>query len=415
MVKQRHHYKLMQLRRWNELSSYPEGAPTDDAAYDHYFSDDQWISGGNHAVHANVPLGPNSGDLGGDFWVVRRFYDEFSTLPRGDSDFSWSTNPSQNGSPHFTGRQYPWRYWFGNEHFPVAEGRSVNELNALGTTAIARCAPTKPEADIATFIGELREGIPSAVLLHQNGKSRARQARNAGDEYLNVEFGWKPLIRDVQSFAKAVRDSDKILRDYHEGSGKLIKRRYSWPDELTVDVEDWGLNYPMPLLPTALYGTNGRGRLTRTVSRKVETWFTGSFMYFCPPPETPDRWLSDANRLLGVKPTPETLWNIAPWSWAADWVGNTGDIASNLSYLQSDALAIHHAYIMERVTVTHEYTLQGDQIWKTYPGHHRLTQRFTTVNKRRIRATPYGFGLNWDEFNSKQLGILAALGISRAK
>jgi len=40
---------------------------------------------------------------------------------------------------------------------------------------------------------------------------------------------------------------------------------------------------------------------------------------------------------------------------------------------------------------------------------------FVVETKRRIPATPYGFGLKWDEFSSRQKAIIAALGISRSR
>jgi len=68
-------------------------------------------------------------------------------------------------------------------------------------------------------------------------------------------------------------------------------------------------------------------------------------------------------------------------------------------------------YVMceKRVTDTHHVRAN------LRAGGRSLKQVFTTHVKKRLRATPYGFGLDpdWMDFSSRQLAILAALGITR--
>lgn len=399
--------------RWElPYGNYPSTGPTHVDSYTQYWSNDL-LASTNHGRAFRRGLDKAGGDLGGEFYAVKRSYEEHTTLGAGSHAFTRTSDPEASGGPRYVCPQFAYRDGFTNTAFPVPTPSTVQQLNALGTTAWSRCAPNKPSADLATFIGEAREGFPSAVGLSLTGKARARRAVNAGDEYLNIEFGWKPLLRDVRSFAAAVKNSEEILQAYRRKSGILLRRKYEFPPITSVNQEEFTNRYARPLLAGALYGTYPSGKLTRTTESIRKQWFTASFMYSAPRGKTPDSWLSGANALLGARLSPNMLWNIAPWSWAADWVANIGDIAANMSYIGSDGLVAHHAYIMEHASVTETNHLFLPSPYKTYSGPQTFVQVFKGETKRRLNATPYGFGLNWNGFNSKQLGIIGALGISK--
>jgi hypothetical protein len=78
------------------------------------------------------------------------------------------------------------------------------------------------------------------------------------------------------------------------------------------------------------------------------------------------------------------------------------------------------------MTITDTYSFSGVGAYlppgETQAKHGRSGVRngvsvsFQTKVKKRLRATPYGFGLdpNWSDFTDRQLSILGALGITRA-
>jgi hypothetical protein len=119
-----------------------------------------------------------------------------------------------------------------------------------------------------------------------------------------------------------------------------------------------------------------------------------------------ERFASEADRLLGVKITPEVLWNLTPWTWMLDWFGNVGDILRNISILGQDSMVMQYGYMMEHKTI-HRIHKCVD-----YYGQPVRTE-FHYETKRRVPATPYGFGLNQQSLTTAQAAILAALGMSR--
>jgi hypothetical protein len=121
------------------------------------------------------------------------------------------------------------------------------------------------------------------------------------------------------------------------------------------------------------------------------------------------RYGSYARKLLGVELSPSVLWNLSPWSWAADWVGNMGDLMNVVSALGRDSLVIRNAYVMHHTGLVTTYT--GDL--NGLPSR-RMTKVRIQETKTRIGAlSPFGFGLGKADLTAKQWTILAALGMSR--
>jgi hypothetical protein len=281
---------------------------------------------------------------------------------------------------------------------------SDSALDAAGTTAIARCEPTNPTFSAATFIGEAREGAPSAIGL-STWRNKTNVARSAGSEYLNVEFGWKPLVSDLQKFATAVDDSHMILEAYHEGSGKKIRTGYSFGVSGTPRTYTTAGNGIITTLAQSYL--SAPGSIVDSVT--TERWFEGAFRYYLPVPDTQRNkfrnWASDARKLYGLEITPEVVWNISPWTWAADWFANTGDVLHNIAAFSRDGLVMQYGYIMERQTHVR-------QIMCARYGRQCMITRTRRRLKRRP-ATPFGFGVNLSALTSRQSAVLVALGLSR--
>jgi hypothetical protein len=350
-------------------------------------------------------------DLGGNFSTVK-----IIGVDRSEPGFS-------SGSAFgytYSGPQWAYNPYTGIERaLSYVAFTSDASLNAKGSTAVARSIPTNPVADAGTFIGELKSGLPKLVG-KELFKTKLKDYRKVGSEYLNVEFGWKPLVSDLQKFGKAAIESDKILKQLHRDSGKDVHRKFTFPDERYTTVDKYS-NYAVwpglgvSIYPYCLHNVGG-DQLTRTVEVETKTWFSGSFTYHLnlgtTLPDRIDAQAAEARKLFGVELTPETVWNLAPWSWAVDWEGNIGDVLHNVSRFSQDGLVMRYGYIMQQKTAKVTYSLGWGGRLKDGP---RKDLHLTIIaqSKIRRRASPFGFGFDMTALTGRQSAILGTLGISR--
>lgn len=308
----------------------------------------------------------------------------------------------------------------GSFSFPDIEPSPSWALDVAGAQMVADCKPTNSIADLSTFLGELlSDGLPRLLGIGA-WEARTRRARKKmpGNEYLNVEFGWKPLVGDVQAIAAAVALADAALKQYERDSGRVVRRRMNLPpkEETTSEIISLGARAQMWPDSQAFYTDEvPSGVVTLVKKRSVRRWFSGAFTYHLPTGYNSrnqvDVIASKAKHVFGIELTPEVLWNLTPWSWAFDWIGSMGDVISNLSDYATDGLVLKYGYVMEHKISTDTYTFQGDSGIIGAPSPASIT--LSSESKVRQAANPFGFGVSWDGLSARQLAILAALGISK--
>lgn len=314
------------------------------------------------------------------------------------------------------------------------------QLVVKGAIAAAACAPSNQIAAAASAIGELLQDVPNIPGL---GLARSRlQAlevlAKSSDEFLNVVFGVLPTISDAQSFVKGVSKVEDRVDQFIKDSGRNVRRKFAFPKERSESSGEWtNILSPVGTYATGFapepYGNwnlNTQAdlrfpvyatRWSRVVEREI--WFSGAFTYHLP------EWFDTTSKndrkrlmaeLLGAKPDLNTLWQLTPWSWAVDWFTNASSYVKSLSALINYGTVMRYGYIMEKTTVTDTYSAGTllyapsaaiGGIQPPYPAVHPITLR-TTV-KKRVRANPFGFGLDWNGLSPVQLAITAALGITR--
>jgi len=348
------------------------------------------------------------GDMGGPFYSKHYRYEEQTNIYSPYHRNSAGVLQYTYDGPQFakTPIAYPGKVGAWEEIEPSTD----EELDAYGTTAISRVAPTNPHSSVFTALGELyRDGLPAAIGLN------AIKRKSLEDEYLNYEFGILPTIGDIKSIADSYIHADNYLRQYYRDSGKIIRRRYAFPSEVKVVSDTTTTALPQPVLNTFLYSST-QGKLRKLVTEETHVWFSGAFTYHAQEPNSAlairdqvQKW----NSLYGITPSPEAIWNLLPYSWAADWITNIGDVMNNVSMCLNDGLVLRHGYVMEHKVHRVEYTQTGTVLKPNLPVF--ASQVFTTETKRRRRATPFGFGLELNGFTDRQWAILAALGISRGR
>jgi hypothetical protein len=409
-----------------EIMHYPNGALHSettwvDADYGGVVGDQLTISEGH--PWRSRPKGRNSEDIGGDFFTQKRTCVAGSnagpqTFLNKEVNDVWTRDSIFRASPYavspFT---VPWAPYVSS---------SKADLMKKGTTAIARCSPTNSVADAAVFFGEaFKDGLPSLINPF-NWETKLNLFKDLGDEFLNYEFGWLPFISDIRKTAEAINRVNAVLAQFERDSGRNVRRNYRFPTtkSKTSSLYKSGV-YPYWGPNNLFWITNslaGGGTIIKTSETSKSCWFSGAFTYHLPSGydsrNQMDRAGLAAKLVFGAELTPQTLWEMAPWSWAIDWVTNAGDVLKNLSAWSSYGQVLRYGYVMEHSIAKDTYSFYHSP---NYIGTGNNPRRKMEVSdmvilsetKQRYRANPFGFGITWDGLSPLQLAIAAALGITR--
>jgi len=367
----------------------------------------------NHPGWRRRKRGAASGDIGGDFYTSKKS----ARLIGGQVSMAGEgiIGGFLKRAVQYDGYFIPFEISPG---WPPDASSAQNALDVYGMKAISQCKPTNALVDLSTTLGELaKDGAPNKIgaELWKAGIGRARKA--IGHEYLNVEFGWKPLVNDIRDTVNAMRRADAAVEQYRRDAGKVVRRRFKFPtvSDVSTVVSHQNLNafagFDDEVLRN-LTETN-QGRVLRTRETRIERWFSGAFTYHLPLSVGGVAVPVRAKKVFGLDPSPETLWNLAPWSWAVDWFVPVGDLIGNLQDWASDGQVLVYGYIMEHSFVRDTYVFDGPTGFYSDARPGKIV--YLNETKQRRRATPFGFGLSWAGFTPRQLAIAAALGLSRSK
>jgi hypothetical protein len=298
--------------------------------------------------------------------------------------------------------------------FSWVPSSSESQLVALGTGFIADTIPTNPTIDGSVSLAELyREGIPH--VLGSSLKETTSIFRTLGSEYLSFEFGWKPFVSDLKNAAKAIIESDDILQQLERDSGRNVRRHRSIPRKTVVNnVSELRNTVFMSGIESLAFSGPTTYRVSDLQTR--EQSFSGCYTFYYEPAlkSQISNIATQARLLYGLDLTPEVIWNLAPWSWLIDWVADVGPVMHNLSAFSSDGLVLRYGYVMEenfrRVTRVN----QRADVPRGTDLPREVRETFSGLRKTRRKATPYGFGLDFAGFSTRQWSILGALGITLA-
>lgn len=321
----------------------------------------------------------------------------------------------------------------------IQPGASPTVDLSYGAKAISKTIPTLPVAGIAAFLGELHEGLPRRIGHSTLFSEQADVFRGIGDEYLNVVFGWKPFVSDIKKFAYAFSNAGKLLAQYRKDSGKTVRRKYAFPPLhdtasfpaytigfggsdvrpsscIKIPIDNSAIStFSSPEIDSLVtFGSTASVHQSAVVKQRY--WFSGAYTYLVSEDDSflgrMESYVQQANKLLGIKLTPDVLWELTPWSWLSDWEVNIGVNISNMTALGQDNLALRYGYLMHESVFRHYVSTSPVTSYSGWSGPIRSTYRFTT--KERVRSTPFGFGSNPASFTERQWAILGALGLTKA-
>jgi len=322
---------------------------------------------------------------------------------------------------------------------------SFGEGTSYGASAWRKFTPKLATADMGQFVGEIREALPmlkttcqafvreyrQKLLRRMSGKT-GRNTLAVGEEaaghWLNTQFGWSPFIGDMLKLVESFGNVDRKLNQAIRDNGHYIKRGgtvmvQEGPETFVADSSLYTCSQYVNPNGNQFAYLGGRlpdnptktsfSRITYKESYRV--WFEAKFRYWIPSfdsPSKPMNVLTNMLRMYGIQITPLLVWNLTPWSWLADWVGNIGDNIANYSSALNDGLTAKYAYIMK--STTGELINRSKIALTGYPPV-ELEWKRTFVAKTRRHASQYGFTIDWPSFSAKQWSILAALGWGRLK
>jgi hypothetical protein len=315
----------------------------------------------------------------------------------------------------------------------------LSDLESFGALAYTQASPLSDEFSLPAFVGELREGLP-ALIPHvfakntagwaDSVKGRLKDAKNAGSDYLNVQFGWFPLVNDVISIATALAKATVAITAMDE-----IHRYRELPITDTTSVWENGMRGDWatgPSFPTSLNTSLGisspsfgasawKASSTYVQNRYSRMWFEGNFVRLPKASLGLDRHMSQFDWLIKTDLTPSDLWQIAPWSWLVDWFIDIGGLIDAFQTGTSNRILSTYAYAMHEERTTTAVILRNmsgfygnTQGW--WDGPKDYSCHYYASRKRRIRANPFGFILNPTvNLNVAQMAILGALGLTKIK
>lgn len=329
---------------------------------------------------------------------------------------------------------------------PLEASQWSTETSALQgayASGYAKARPGNPVASVGQFLWELRDfpQLPfrslfkgarltcsptqlPRLLLHALKNFRA-----LGSEYLNVVFGWKPFIGDLQKMYMLQQTLDKRMNQIIRENGRNIRRKAtvqndqsmsSGPyDGQTSTIPFYGVNGMPP------YYWEGRTEVIDKTWKSTRVWFSGGFRYWIPNVNSP-AWSRKAKMVLfGALPTPEVIWSVIPWSWLIDWFTNFGDVISNLSTNAVDNLVCNYSFIMRHVVTKRVLEISTTCLGGQPPLYNNfvapavsMTFSYTDCVETKSRlggGNPFGLGVKLTDLSASQLAILAALGISRSE
>jgi len=373
-------------------------------------------------------------DIGGDF-VTQKKSADFGVIPRAWIDSGWQFIDASKDTYKdvYKGPVCISECRIeGLCSFPDYINSSNASLDMFGATAIANCAPTKPTANLLASLAEAyHDGLPKLLgkATWQARTQRAidvrRKAGTGADEFLNYQFGWLPLVSDVRDFVKGVAFMDMLLQQYIRDNGKVVRRQFAFTPEVSVSetiissntVPYTGTN--PGLVPN--FQKQPRGKVLRRRETVVERWFSGAFVYHLPKTFFSELYSPFADKfqvyrkVFGLELTPDVLWELTPWSWAADWFSNAGDVIHNVGAWSNGGLVMKYGYIMEHTYVRDTYTFVGPTNLNGGEYQRPPDTVLVSETKMRRRANPFGFGLTMGGLSTLQKSILTAVGLTRLK
>jgi hypothetical protein len=313
----------------------------------------------------------------------------------------------------------------------VLKGTATGHINLMN--------PLASQASFLTTALELLRGDVPSILKNlrahyrtvQRWKAKYRNFKDAekylGSEFLNITFGWTPIINDIGAGLRLLLELDRALFVSDDTRRRRKTQVYTNLSRKTDSVT-WITEPPLGRVTTSLRNSRlvtnnvtGSGN-TQSValttdlalSSQISVWTTARFATGLSPRMQDNGYVDRGIDLLGLRLTPETLWELTPWSWLIDWFSNTGTIVRNLSTLGLSNTILNYAYSTMRWKYQSTAWARPVSTFSVkYGGNFIQVEK--ADHKVRMAASPFGFGTDLSQLSAGQWSILVALGLARQR
>jgi len=358
-----------------------------------------------------------------------------SARVRIDDSSRWSTDIYEGDvwASHGPGLVNPSNFSFG---FSTRAGiLSVNPTDRQGMANryFAATAPDRNVGSVATTLVELMRGdIPSVLKNFREMMAGMKSIRNfLGSDYLNIAFGWTPLIQEYANLIKVGMNLERVV--YYES----FRRKRSWdgPSTSSTTENDISVNMLGSVYGTAYRFGNpgdtfgpssgfglGLYKAEQKVVESEDYHWSSRYTGLAKSGRKADSMSEqamDVFKRLGAIDDPQMLWNLTPYSWLLDWFTTMGDSISNANVYSPirGKYNVDYAYLTTQRIHSDTCTLVSPR----YPSGASLKSiewkktvaTALSQTRWRDRATPFGFGTQMASLSAGQFGILVALGLAQ--
>ncbi|UJQ85005.1 MAG: putative maturation protein [Alehxovirus fundicola] len=285
----------------------------------------------------------------------------------------------------------------------------------LATSLIVKSNPNNYGVNGPVSIAELRE-LPAMLrllgnvnLLKSLGKTNREISQQlqltqklgaeTGSLYLSYQFGWKPLMSDLNKLLDFNGSVDKKANEIHNlwKKGGLHRKRsfgmHSNTNEEDIDI----------------FNHNGNKCIVRNRRHTtVEKWGTVRYLPYGLPPKNDAEVRRQAIRVVyGLELSAANIWESLPWSWLIDWFYKVGDFLSQFNNVIPCVPT--SPCIMTRTTTQATFARVDNTKYVT-----GCTGHSTYQTKQRSIVTP-SISANLPFLTDRHLSILGSLAIQRFK
>lgn len=325
----------------------------------------------------------------------------------------------------------PYSFGFPNENKVNALGVTPQNRQGTANRYFAATAPDRQVGSLAVTILELLRGdIPSLLKNFQKMMAGMQSIRKTlGSDYLNIAFGWTPLIQEYANIIKVGMTLERAI--YYESYRR--KRAWEGPslrqsDLITnVSLNSSSLVYGQSTLPEQgdfVPPSGGYGAVYSATSVRVvheDYRFTSKYTGLAKAPRRAESFSEIALEVItrmGLVDDPTLLWELTPWSWLVDWFSTMGSSIANASiYSPSKGkYDVDYAYLTTKYsdsTTGSLLRLNSGLAAQSKISVLQPTSFVGSVTKWRDRATPFGFGTQLGSITASQFAILVALGFAK--